>query len=111
MKRKRKKKRKSTKSHALFNVMNSSKLNAANATSKPFCEKPPLASKNRRRHPIAYSSIIALQLQDYLCAAAAAAAASPLPLLPPLSLIAKPNIPPPQPPPPSKNQNHHCFEH
>ena len=50
MKRKRKKK-KSTKSPALFNVMNSSKLNAANATSKPFCEKPPLASKNRRRHP------------------------------------------------------------
>jgi len=108
----KKKEKKSTKSPALFNVMNSSKLNAANATSKPFCEKPPLASKNRRRHPIAYSSIIALQLQDYLCAAAAAAA-SPLPLLPPLSLIAKPNIPPPQPPPPpsKKNQNHHCFEH
>jgi len=43
-----------------------------------------------------------LQLQDYLCAAAAAAA-SPLPLLPPLSLIAKPNIPPPQRPrPPQK---------
>lgn len=51
MKRKRKKKRKAQNLLLFLIVMNSSKLNAANATSKPFCEKPPLASKNRRRHP------------------------------------------------------------
>ena len=94
----KKKEKKSTKSPALFNVMNSSKLNAANATSKPFCEKPPLASKNRRRHPncifinhcIAAAALPLRRLAAAFAAAAATAAADcktkytpPIPCPPP----------------------------
>ena len=90
------KRKKSTNFPALY-CIEFKQINAANATSEPFCKKPPLASNCRRRHPIAYSSIIALQLLHCLCAAAA----SPPPLLPPSPLppIAKPKYTPPYPQP------------
>ena len=81
-----------------FNVLNSSKLTPQTQQANLFAKKKsPLASNRRRRHPIAYSSIIALQLLHCLCAAAA----SPPPLLPPspLPLIAKPKYTPPYPQP------------